>query len=40
MTSWKEYLDNNKEKFLNELLEILRIQTVSARSEHKDDMMK
>src|SRR5690349_25001927 len=40
MNSWKEYLDNNKEKFLNELLELLRIPSVSARSEHKDDMIK
>jgi acetylornithine deacetylase/succinyl-diaminopimelate desuccinylase-like protein len=40
MTAWKEYLENNKEKFLNELLELLRIPSVSARSEHKDDMIK
>jgi acetylornithine deacetylase/succinyl-diaminopimelate desuccinylase-like protein len=40
MSPWKEYLDSNKEKFLNELLELLRIPSVSARSEHKNDMMK
>jgi acetylornithine deacetylase/succinyl-diaminopimelate desuccinylase-like protein len=38
MNKWKEYLDNNKERFLNELLELLRIPSVSARSEHKQDM--
>lgn len=40
MTAWKEYLEHNKEKFLNELLELLRIPSVSARSEHKEDMIK
>jgi acetylornithine deacetylase/succinyl-diaminopimelate desuccinylase-like protein len=40
MTSWKEYLESNKERFLNELLELLRIPSISARSEHKDDMLK
>jgi acetylornithine deacetylase/succinyl-diaminopimelate desuccinylase-like protein len=40
MTPWKEYLESNKERFLNELLELLRIPSVSARSEHRDDMIK
>ena len=40
MTSWKEYLDTNKEKFLQELLELLRIPSISARSEHKEDMYR
>ena len=40
MTLWKDYLDKNKEKFLNELLELLRIPSVSARTEHKNDMVK
>lgn len=38
--SWKEYQDKNKERFLEELLELLRIPSISARSEHKDDMAK
>jgi acetylornithine deacetylase/succinyl-diaminopimelate desuccinylase-like protein len=37
---WKDYQQKNKERFLNELIELLRIPSVSARSEHKDDMQK
>lgn len=37
---WKEYQDKNKDRFLEELLELLRIPSVSARSEHKEDMVK
>lgn len=37
---WKSYLETNKVRFLNELLELLRIPSVSARSEHKADMQK
>ena len=40
MSPWKEYLENNKARFLDELLELLRIPSISARSEHKDDMVK
>ncbi len=36
----KQYLDHNKERFLNELLELLRIPSISASSEYKDDMIK
>src|SRR3954466_5889076 len=39
MEAWKEYLDNNKDRFLDELLQLLRIPSVSARSEHKQDMI-
>jgi acetylornithine deacetylase/succinyl-diaminopimelate desuccinylase-like protein len=38
MQIWKEYQEKNKDRFLNELLELLRIPSVSARSEHKNDM--
>ena len=38
MQAWKEYQQEHKERFLNELLDLLRIPSVSARSEHKDDM--
>jgi acetylornithine deacetylase/succinyl-diaminopimelate desuccinylase-like protein len=38
MEAWKKYQDQHKERFLNELLELLRIPSVSARSEHKKDM--
>lgn len=36
---WKEYQEKNKNKFLNELLDLLRIPSVSAKSEHKADML-
>jgi len=39
MNAWKEYQDQNKDRFLNELLDLLRIPSVSAKSEHKEDMM-
>src|SRR5919206_2217930 len=38
--AWKEYQEQNKERFLNEMLELLRIPSVSAKSEHKEDMRK
>lgn len=39
MNAWKDYLETNKERFLNELLELLRIPSISARSENKNDMV-
>src|SRR5687768_12293024 len=38
MQQWKDYLQANKDRFLEELLEMLRVPSVSARSEHKQDM--
>lgn len=38
--TWKDYQEKNKERFLNEMLDLLRIPSVSAKSEHKDDMQK
>ena len=40
MQVWKDYQEKNKERFLKELLELLRIPSVSARSEHKEDMIR
>src|SRR4051812_31852569 len=40
MQVWKEYQEKNKERFLNELLDLLRIPSVSAKSEHKPDMLR
>jgi acetylornithine deacetylase/succinyl-diaminopimelate desuccinylase-like protein len=40
MTDWKEYQEKNEGRFLNELLELLRIPSVSAKSEHKADMQQ
>jgi acetylornithine deacetylase/succinyl-diaminopimelate desuccinylase-like protein len=37
---WKDYQDKNKDRFLNEMLDLLRIPSVSAKSEHKPDMLK
>ncbi|HUZ61054.1 MAG TPA: dipeptidase [Hanamia sp.] len=38
MKAWKEYQQKNKERFLNEMMELLRIPSVSAKSENKKDM--
>ena len=38
MQVWKDYQEKHKERFLNELLELLRIPSISARSEYKEDM--
>src|SRR3954463_9270883 len=40
MQAWKDYQAQNKDRFLEELLELLRIPSVSARSEHKEDMVR
>jgi acetylornithine deacetylase/succinyl-diaminopimelate desuccinylase-like protein len=37
--AWKTYQEKNKDRFLNEMLELLRVPSVSARSEHKPDMV-
>ena len=39
MQVWKEYQEKNKERFLNELLELLRIPSISAATENKGDMV-
>ena len=36
--SWKEYQEKNKDRFLNEMMELLKIPSVSAKKEHKADM--
>ncbi len=40
MQVWKEYQEKNKDRFLSELLELLRIPSVSAKTEHKADMIR
>ncbi|HVZ26632.1 MAG TPA: dipeptidase [Sediminibacterium sp.] len=40
MHSWTTYRETHKERFLAELLELLRIPSISARSEHKADMLR
>ncbi len=39
MQTWNAYQTQHSERFLNELLELLRIPSVSAKSEHKHDMI-
>lgn len=39
MNQWKEYQEKHQERFLEELLELLRVPSVSARSEHKEDLL-
>jgi acetylornithine deacetylase/succinyl-diaminopimelate desuccinylase-like protein len=40
MEAWKQYQQEHKDRFLNELLELLRIPSISARSENKEDMVR
>ena len=40
MNNVKNYIEANKERFLNELFELIRIPSISAESEHKDDMVR
>jgi acetylornithine deacetylase/succinyl-diaminopimelate desuccinylase-like protein len=37
-TAWKDYQDQHKDRFLEEMLDLLRIPSISAKSEHKQDM--
>ncbi len=39
MQAWKDYQEKNKDRFLNELLDLLRIPSISAKSENKADMV-
>lgn len=39
MQVWKDYQEKNKDRFLDELLQLLRIPSISAKSENKDDML-
>ncbi len=40
MKDLKNYISENQERFLSELFELIRIPSVSAKSEHKEDMVK
>lgn len=40
MQVWKDYQDKNKDRFLSELLDLLRIPSISAKSENKADMIQ
>lgn len=40
MDGIKNYIETNKERFLNELFEIIRIPSISSETAHKEDMIK
>lgn len=40
MNSWEDYLSANKERFLNELIEFLRIPSISSLPEHTGDVQR
>lgn len=40
MDKVKLYIDNNKDRFISELFDMLRIPSISAESEHKPDMQR
>ncbi|HAX92461.1 MAG TPA: hypothetical protein DCY25_00695 [Bacteroidales bacterium] len=40
MTSIKTYIDRNRDRFLEELFELIRIPSVSAKQENKPDMIR
>jgi len=40
MENLKQYVEENKQRFLDELFELIRIPSISSLSEHKDDMYK
>ena len=40
MQVWKDYLDENKDRFLNELMDLLKIPSVSADSKFSDDVFE
>ena len=40
MQSIQSYISNNKERFLNELIELLKIPSISADSAYKEDVLK
>ncbi|MBU1717758.1 MAG: dipeptidase, partial [Bacteroidetes bacterium] len=40
MTEIKDYIRENSDRFLNELFALIRIPSISSKSEHKEDMVK
>ena len=36
---WKNYQEQNQERFLQEMIDLLKIPSISAKSEHKEDLM-
>ncbi|MCB0697735.1 MAG: peptidase dimerization domain protein, partial [Chitinophagaceae bacterium] len=40
MQAWNDYMSENKDRFLDELLELLRIPSISADSKYKGDVAR
>ncbi|MFO7997663.1 MAG: M20/M25/M40 family metallo-hydrolase, partial [Bacteroidales bacterium] len=40
MKDLKDYIEKNKDRFLEELFELIRIPSISSKEAHKDDMYK
>ena len=40
MVSWETYLDEHRDQFINELLELLRIPSISSLPDHKQDVQR
>ena len=40
MKDVKQYIEANKDRFLEELFTLIRIPSISSESEHKDDMVR
>ena len=40
MKKSQEFVNQNSQRFLDELFELLRIPSISAQSEHRDDMVR
>ena len=40
MQSIQSYISDNKDRFLNELIDLLKIPSISADSAYKDDVLK
>lgn len=40
MNEIKQYINNHRQRFLDELFELIRIPSISSLSDHKDDMLK
>jgi acetylornithine deacetylase/succinyl-diaminopimelate desuccinylase-like protein len=38
--AWKAYQEQHQDRFLNEMMDLLRIPSISAKSEHQSDMIR